>query len=100
MNDYGYKIWCGDYDIAKIVSDRLIKSGFGWYSTGTREPESLKDLAYICIYFGGSVPPCTSRCISYSTNVSFFNKDDATEVRFNDLTTNFLKAVIKHERGI
>lgn len=100
MNDYGYKIWCGNYNIAKIVSDRLIKSGFRWFSTGIKEPEDLKNFTHISIYFGSSTPPYTPRHICYSAIVLTFDQDEATEVRFNDLTTNFLKAVTKHERGI
>ena len=80
----GYKVWCGDWTVAKLLLDRLVNNGFSW------RPEALQDNS-IAIYFGDQ-----GKQITYTNGFEsrqYFNDEPLEEIAFNAVTDEFIRGV-------
>lgn len=80
----GYKVWCDDWTVAKLLIDRLTNNGFFW------GPDIIHDNS-IAIYFGDQ-----GRLITYTNGIGskqYFNGDPLEEIAFNALTEELIRGV-------
>lgn len=89
----GYKVICVGDHMAKEVFNRLIRAGF---IIDLGKP-TLRDNDILGIFFGDERYGFKIHEISYSKLTSTICNDDAKEIGFNDLTTEFLSAVLRGE---
>ena len=89
----GYKIICTGGNMAEEVYNRLIRAGF---IIDFGKP-TLRDNDILGIFFGDERFGFKIHEISYSKLMSTVRDDDAKEIGFNDLTTEFLSAVLRGE---
>ena len=89
----GYKVICVGDNMANNVLNRLIRAGF---IIGLSKP-TLRDNDILGIFFGDERCGFKIHEISYSKRMRTIRDDDAKEIGFNDLTTEFLTAVLRGE---
>ena len=87
----GYKIWCDDYETACMVADRLIEHGFSWRFGNE---DDMKPFCNLSLYFGDERGPYKREDITYDHSRNYFLSEAAKEVKFNELTDNFLVGVL------
>lgn len=89
----GYKVICVGNNMANNVFNRLIRAGF---IIDLGKP-TLRDNDILGIFFGDERFGFKIHEISYSKLMDIIRNDDAKEIGFNDLTTEFLTAVLRGE---
>jgi len=85
----GYKVWCGDWAVAKLLIDRLTNNCFFW------GPGIIQDDS-IAIYFGDQ-----GSLITYTNGPGskrYFNGDPLEEIAFNALTEELIRGVYERLR--
>ena len=89
----GYKIICTGGNMAEEVYNRLLRAGF---IIDVGKP-TLRDNDILGIFFGDERHGFEIHEITYSRHMCHIRDDDAKEIGFNDLTTEFLSAVLRGE---